>query len=155
MAFKSETVEAFIAEAEKELADVLGRKRELEGRETELKDVIKKCKALFEGDHRQQLLPLEPPTPSRPISKAKGRRKRKKKAGPLWQLVEGLLKEVGPEMEFQQIRQIAVERGWIYDDTAGTKILYRAINDKAEQGKVFVHTGRGAWTLKGANDVTK
>lgn len=146
MAFKSETVEAFIAEAEKELADVLRRKTELEGRETDLEDVIKKCKALFERDHRQQSLPLELPASIRPISKAKGRRKRKKKAGPLWQLIEGFLKEAGPEMEFQKIRKTAVEKGWIYDDTAGTKILLRAMQDK--EGKVFVHTGRGAWALK-------
>ncbi|MGC1404617.1 MAG: hypothetical protein WA974_17015 [Thermodesulfobacteriota bacterium] len=149
MAFKSETVEAFIAEAERELVEILRQKTELKEREIELEALIKKCKTLFGGDHRQQSLPLELPTPTRPKPKAKGRRKRKKKAAPLWQLVEGLYKEKGLlEMEFQQIRQIAVEREWIYDDAAGTKILYRAMENKAKKGEVFVHTGRGTWTLK-------
>jgi len=154
MAFKSETVEAFIAEAEKELADVLLRK-------TELEELIRKCKTLFGGDQRQQSLPLEIPASSTHLipkvkTKGKGKSRRIQRDAPLWQLVEGLFKEKGwSEIDFQPIRQTAVRRGWITDDSTGTKILYRAMNDKSEKGEVFVHTGRGTWALKGATDVTK
>jgi hypothetical protein len=135
MAIKTETVEAFIAEAEKELAEILRRK-------TELEDLIKKCKSLFGGNQRQQSLPLAIHISSHPLAKVRATFKREKK---LWEQIVDLLKEVGTDLSISDIVQGFRERGWPLSEKNGSKIIYRAMRDKES---IFRNTHRGTWTLK-------
>ncbi len=141
MAVKNETVEAFIAEAEKELADVLRRKVELE-------DLIKKCKALFGVDPRQQTLPLEVPIHTQLSAKIKDnllkslRRERGKR---IWEQIIDLLKEVERDLTISEIVHGFLEHNWPLSTNNGSKIIYRAMKDKPD---IFIHTNRGTWDLK-------
>lgn len=141
MTIKSETVQEFIAEAEKELADILHRKADLE-------DLIKKCKALFLGDYRQQALPLKITMPTRQpkrvtVTVKSLRRDRGKK---LWEQIKDILKEVGGDLSVSNIAQEFRERGWPLSakPSNALKIIYRAMKDKPE---LFRNTNRGTWDL--------
>ena len=83
-----------------------------------------------------------PPLPPRHTKKR--RYKRIERAKPLWQLIEDLLREVGRDMNFAEIRQESQARGW--SDKSNTITFPRAIQDK--EGTVFVRTDQGTWDLK-------
>ena len=147
MAIKSETVEAFIAGVEKELADIPRRKAELEKRKVELEEIIKKCKALFGEDQRQQSLPLSIPITTQPISRVRVdlkslRRERGKK---IWEQIVDLLKEVGTDLSISNIVQGFRDHGWPMSAKNASKIVYRALRDKPE---IFINTHYGTWNLK-------
>jgi len=137
MAIKSEAVEAFIAEAEKELADILRRK-------TELEDLIKKCKTLFDSGPRQ--LPLNTgilistQTSEVELKTNSLRRNRGKK---IWEHILDLFNEMDRELSISNIVKEFENRGWPTSKNA-PKIIYRAMRDKPE---VFVNTNHGTWKL--------
>jgi phosphopantetheine adenylyltransferase len=139
MAMKSETVEAFIAEAEKELASILRRK-------TELEELIKKCKSLFGGEPRQLSLSSEilisSETSNVNLNIKNLRRKRGKK---IWEQIVDLLKEVGEPLSISEIVQGFIERKWPLSDKNASKIIYRAMKDKPN---IFINTNQGTWDLK-------
>jgi hypothetical protein len=139
MAMKSETVEAFVVEAEKELAGILRRK-------TELEDLITKCKALFGGDKRQQSLPLAIPNSSNPgMVKIKLKSLRSERGKKIWEQIVDLLEEVQMDLSISHIVQGFSERGWPLSDKNASKIVYRAMRDKPT---IFMNTDRGTWDLK-------
>ena len=138
MAMKSETVEAFVAEAEKELAGILRRK-------TELEDLIKKCKALFGGDKRQQSLSLAIPSSSKPsMVKIKLKSLRSERGKKIWEQVADLLKETNMDLSIGKIVHEFKARGWPLSEQNASKIIYRAMKDKPE---VFINTDHGTWKL--------
>lgn len=138
MAIKSETVEAFIAEAEKELSDILRRKAELE-------DLIKKCKALFREGHSQQPLPLKIPSYTQPTHMIEVRSLRRHRGKKIWEQIVDLLNEVGVGLSISEIVQGFKKRDWPLSAKNASKIIYRAMKDKSE---IFINTGRGTWDLK-------
>jgi hypothetical protein len=133
MAMKTETVDAFIAEAEKELASILRRKAQLE-------DLIKNCKALFSTEQRQQPLPLGETIAAQVLKSL--RRDRGKK---IWEQIVDLLKEVQGELSISEIVQGFQEREWPLSPKNASKIIYRAMRDKPD---IFIHTSQGTWDLK-------
>jgi hypothetical protein len=138
MAMKNETVEAFVAEAEKELAGILRRK-------TELEDLIKKCKALFGGDKRQQSLPLAIPNSSKPtMVKIKLTSLRSERGKKIWEQVADLLKETNMDLSIGKIVHEFKARGWPLSEQNASKIVYRAMKDKPE---IFINTNHGTWKL--------
>lgn len=137
MPIKSETVEAFIAEAEKDLAEIIRRKAELE-------ELIRKCKAFFRGDQRQQPLPLTIPISSQPkMVKIKLKNLRSERGKKIWEQIMDLLKEVNRDLSISNIVHEFQKRGWPTSKNA-SKIIYRSMKDKPE---IFINTNHGTWKL--------
>lgn len=145
---------ATITETYQELAEINEKLKiyfPLVQRRKELEEKINKLKEILGVD---RLIDEEPKLPIQtifPLSQPKNRTewgtmRTKRGKQILWQLVEGLMRDVAPTMPFKKIKQMAVEKGWINNDANGAKILYRALRDK--QDKVFVLIDRGTWALK-------
>lgn len=141
-------IQAFLARVHRELDEIKEKTTVLQNRKRELEEMVRKCEAVFGGDQPRKDVPVSPmgqrglPLPPRHTKKR--RYKRIERAKPLWQLIEDLLREVGRDMNFAEIRQESQARGW--SDKSKTKILLRAIQDK--EGTVFVRTDQGTWDLK-------
>jgi hypothetical protein len=139
MAMKSEAVDAFIAEAEKELAKILRRKAELE-------ELINKTKALFGVDHRQQPLPLKIPMSAQSSNMVKIKLKslRSKRGKKIWEQIVDLLKEMNMDLSISKIVHEFKERDWPLSEQNASKIIYRAMKDKPE---IFINTDHSTWKL--------